>query len=364
MSAAEKIILVTGSSGFVGRRLVGRLAERAQVIGLDIQEPADPSGLAAFVPIDLTDDASVDEATRRIAGEHGARIASVVHLAAYFDLSGEPDPKYQAVTVEGTRRLLRALRDLEVEQFVFSSTMLVHAAVEPGNRVDEDRPIEPKLPYRASKVETEALIRAERDAIPVVLLRAAGIYDDWCRSQFIANQIARIFEESPKSRVYPGDTTTAQAWLHVDDLADAVVRLVERRRNLPEELELLIGEPDAMPYEAIQNRIGRLLHGRDWSTWQVPKPLAKAGAWVEDKVMGEDPFVQPWMIDVADDDYTLDISRARELLDWQPRHKLYDSLARMIATLKDDPTAWYEENGLDPQRLATVPQAQPAATRR
>jgi nucleoside-diphosphate-sugar epimerase len=305
----------------------------------------------------------VNEAIQKVAGEHGARIASVVHLAAYFDLSGEPDPKYEAVTVEGTRRLLAALRELEVEQFIFSSTMLVHAAVKPGDRVDEDRPIEPKLPYRASKVESEELIRAERDSIPVVLLRAAGIYGDWCRSPFIAHQIARIFEKSPKSHVYPGDTATAQAWLHVDDLADAVVRLVERRSKLPEELELLVGEPDSMTYEAFQNRIGGLLHGRDWPTWQVPKPLAKTGAWLEDKVMGEDTFVQPWMIDVADDDYTLDISRARELMDWQPRHKLHDSLERMIATLKDDPAAWYEENGLDPQRLATVPQAQLAGAR-
>jgi nucleoside-diphosphate-sugar epimerase len=364
MSGAEDIILVTGSSGFVGRRLVGLLADRARVIGLDIQEPGGSSGLAAFLPIDLTDDCSVNEAIQKIAGEHGRHIASVVHLAAYFDLSGEPDPKYQAVTVEGTRRLLRALRDLEVEQLIFSSTMLVHAAVTPGDRVDEDRPIEPKLPYRASKVETEELIRVERGSIPVVLLRAAGIYDDWCRSPFIAHQIARIFEASPKSHVYPGDPMTGQAFLHVDDLADAVVRLVERRSVLPDELELLVGEPDAMPYKAIQSRIGRLLHGRDWPTWQVPKSLAKTGAWLEDNVMGENSFVQPWIIDVADDDYTLDIGRARELLDWQPRHKLHDSLERMIATLKDDPATWYEENGLDPKRLATVPQARPAGARR
>ena len=38
------------------------------------------------------------------------RIASAIHLAAYYDLSGQPNPKYDSITVEGTRRLLRGLQ--------------------------------------------------------------------------------------------------------------------------------------------------------------------------------------------------------------------------------------------------------------
>ena len=58
---------------------------------------------------------------------HGTRIASVIHLAAYYDLSGEPSPLYEQIIVGGTERLLEQLRQFQVEQFVFSSTMLVHA---------------------------------------------------------------------------------------------------------------------------------------------------------------------------------------------------------------------------------------------
>jgi len=116
----------------------------------------------------------------------------VVHLAAYYDFAGEPSPLYDEVTVRGTERLLRGLREFEVEQFIFSSTMLVHAPCEPGRRIDEKWPLEPKWDYPKSKVATEQLILAEHGATPVVLLRIAGVYDDDCHSIPIANQIALI----------------------------------------------------------------------------------------------------------------------------------------------------------------------------
>jgi nucleoside-diphosphate-sugar epimerase len=353
MPDRQDTVLVTGSDGFVGRRVVEELTATANVVGVDMREPEAPPAGTDFELIDLTDDHSVRTAMTAIRERHGTRIASVIHLAAHFDLSGEPDPLYTAVTVRGTERLLEALDDFAVEQFVFSSTMLVHQPAKPGRRIDESWPLEPKLPYRASKIETEELLRSKHGEIPLVLVRAAGVYDDGCHSPFLAHQIARIYEESAKSHAYPGDLQTAQAVVHVDDLAGALVRIVERRSRLPHELALLIGEPDAMPYAALQNAIAQCVHGKDWQTWQVPKPLAKTGAWLEDKVMGQDLFVKPWMVDAADDDYTLDISRAQELLGWQPQYRLEERLPVIIERLKKDPAAWYAANGLDPGRVAT-----------
>jgi nucleoside-diphosphate-sugar epimerase len=351
MASTNDIILVTGSSGFIGSKLVERLAEQAEVVGLDVKEPAQLPENSSFVELDLASDEGVAQALDQVREMHGERIASVVHLAAYFDLSGESDPLYDEVTVRGTERLLRGLQKFEVEQFIYSSTMLVHAPGKPGERITEERPLMRKFPYRNSKIETEALVRERRGSFPIVLFRPAGVYDDMCHSAFLAHQIARTYERSPKSHVYPGDLTTAQSFIHVEDLVDALVRLIERRRELPEELELLVGEPEAIPYEALQRQIGRLLHDEDWQVWQVPKALAKSGAWLQDKAMGEDSFVKPWMVDAADDDYTLDPSRAKELLDWQPQHTLHKSLPKMIQALKDDPEGWYVANDLDPGRL-------------
>lgn len=53
-------------------------------------------------------DESVQEALQRVRTGYGGRIASVIHLAAYYDFSGEPSDKYEQITVRGTERLLRA----------------------------------------------------------------------------------------------------------------------------------------------------------------------------------------------------------------------------------------------------------------
>ena len=54
------------------------------------------------------------------------------------------------------------------------------------------------------------------------------------------------------------------------------------------------------------------------------------------------------MIENSDDHYEIDISRARALLGWEPRHSLTGTLPEMIRRLKADPTDWYEKNKLEP----------------
>ena len=95
----------------------------------------------------------------------------------------------------------------------------------------------------------------------------------------------------------------------------------------------------------------------DWPTVRVPKPIAAVGAWAQGKLEpaipdaidgGEVPFIKPFMVGMADDHYALDIRRARELLGWEPRHRLKDELPRLVAALKSDPAGWYQTNGITP----------------
>lgn len=128
--------------------LVSRLAQHCRVVSLDRSCPAEPPPGVDCAEIDLTSDEGVRAALHQVHAHHGHRVASVIHLAAYFDLEGKPHPDYERVTVRGTERLLRELRSaFEVEQFVFASTMLVHAPRPPGQRIDEDAPVAPdRLP--------------------------------------------------------------------------------------------------------------------------------------------------------------------------------------------------------------------------
>jgi nucleoside-diphosphate-sugar epimerase/uncharacterized membrane protein len=346
------VVIVTGSSGFIGAATVKRLAADFTVVGFDQSLPPHPPAEAESVPVDLTSDTSIAAALKRVREGYGDEIASIVHLAAYFDNTGKPDPKYENVNVGGTERLLRHAREFGVGQFVFASTMLVHAPGNKGKPIDEDGRVEARLPYPESKLRAERLIEEQRGTVRAVIVRPAGVYDDQCRNPYLAHQIARIYERRPTAGVYPGDLDAGQSYLHLDDLTEALFRIVDRRSDLPEQTVLLVGEPQTLSYGALQMTLGRLIHDEKWETQTIPKPLALAGAWIEDEVLGEDAFIRPWMVEAADEHYELDPSRAKELLGWAPTRSLAEALPKMIAALKADPVGWYTANKLDAARVA------------
>lgn len=345
------MVLVTGSSGFIGAPFIRKLASSYAMVGFDRAGDPHPPVEAECVCVDLTDDQSVEAGLARVRYAYGDRLASVVHLAAYYDFSGAPNPKYEQVTVQGTRRLLDALQTFTVEQFVFSSTLLVHRPASPGQRIDERTPLDPAWPYPQSKVDTERTISEHHGDIPTVLLRIAGVYDDMGHAPPLANQIRRIWERRFSSHLFPASPRTVTPYLHIADLVDAMVAVVDRRHELPEEVAILLGEDDAPAFAELQDLIGLALHGRSWRTQRVPRWLAAGGAWLQDRVpFGGDPFVKPWMVERTADHYALDTSRARILLGWRAKRSLRDTVPIIATALEDDPEGWYRANGFDPER--------------
>ena len=354
-TGGKPIVLITGAAGSIGNALADELGGDFTVVGLDVKgKTAD----FPLIEVDLSDRESVAQALDTFAREFGRSIAAVIHLAAYFDFTGEDNPLYEKVNVDGTRHLLDALHAFDVERFIYSGTMLVHRAAQPGETIDETAPIEPKWAYPVSKARAEEVIRARRGTIPVLLLHLAGLYDDETAVPTLAQQIARIHEKDFKSRLYAGDKEAGQALIHRDDMMRLFRKAVERRAELPGETVLLAGEDRTISYENMQHLIGHLVHGRDeWATLSLPKPVAKLGAWVEEKAepvipdvidKGEKPFIRPFMVDMADDHYALDITKARKLLGWEPRRGIAETMPKIVAALKRDPKAWYDKNGVTP----------------
>jgi nucleoside-diphosphate-sugar epimerase len=273
----------------------------------------------------------------------------VIHLAAYYDFSGEPSPLYRELTVEGTRRLLRGVKDFECEQLLFSSSLLVMQPAEPGEVITESSPTRAEWAYPASKLEAEEVLRREHGALPVVILRIAGVYDDDGHSLPIGRQIHRIREKKLESFVFPGDATHGQPYVHLDDLAACVRLAVEKRKDLEPFEVFLIAEPDVMSQTELQEQIGLLVHGRAWPSVRIPRTVAKIGAWLKGKVKGEEStFIKPWMIDLADDHYPVAIEKARRVLDWRPSRRLRDTLPTIVGRMADDPKRWHEINDLPP----------------
>ncbi|WP_459617929.1 NAD-dependent epimerase/dehydratase family protein [Bordetella sp. 2513F-2] len=348
-------LLITGASGNLGAPLARYLSQQYRIIGLD-RKARDDLGFPVF-EADLASEDSVRQAIAQVAQACGGRLAAVIHLIAYFDATGADSPLYRTVNVDGTAHLLRALRDAcKVERFVYASTMLVHAPGKPGELIDEDQPYGPQYVYPRSKLEAEEVVRREHGDIPYVILRLAGVYDETTLVPTLAQQIARIYERDFESYFYSASNQVGQAMLHRDDLHEAIRRLLARRRGLPPDLELLLGETEALGYDALQDEIGRLVHGiHDWPTIRVPKAVATAGTWLREKLeplvpdaldQGEKPFIKPYMIAMSDAHYALDTNRAEQSLGWRPRHRLKRVLPAIIARLRQDPLAWYCAQGI------------------
>lgn len=343
----KDVVIVTGSCGRIGTQVVRALGEQYQIVGFELLKSIYASPSEELVPVDLSSDESVQQAFMHIRHFYGNRIASVIHLAAYYSFDQKHSPLYEKVTVQGTERLLKALQPFEVEQFLFSSTMLVHAPCKPGHPITENSPVIPKWDYPLSKVHTEKAIHELRGKIPTVVLRIAGVYDDHCHSIPISHQIQRIYENQLEAHLFSGNIDHGASFLHMSDLIDAITLAVNKRKSLPPELTLLIGEPKTLSYQDLQCQISCLIRNKPIHTFRVPKLIAKVGAWVQGHIpFIPKPFIKPWMIDLADDHYELDISRAKKILGWAPKHNLEDTLPKMIAELKANPAAWYKANGL------------------
>lgn len=177
--AAEKTVLVTGGSGFVGSWCLIELLRRGHAVRTTVRDPArEPELRAAIAPqvdagdrltvlaADLTSDAGWAEA---VAG-----CDRVLHVASPFPPAQPKDPDELIVPArEGTLRVLRAALDAGVERVVVTSSV---AAVS-GGRARPDGPLtetdwsdpdNPKLtPYARSKTIAERAawdLVAEREA--------------------------------------------------------------------------------------------------------------------------------------------------------------------------------------------------------
>lgn len=362
MAADDKpCVLITGVGGLLGTRIAEALHTDYRLIGIDrrAEDNLPTHAEYEYLPVDLTDDADTSRVLGEVKAWAGGKLASAIHLAAYYDFAGEPSSMYDRLTVQGTRRLLEGLRTFDrVGQFVFSSSLLVMRPNNTPGTIDENSPVEGKWDYPASKLRAEEEIRDGRGGMSAVVLRIAGVYDEAGHSLPLGQQIGRIYEKQLEGYLYPGDSSHGQALVHLDDLADLVKRVVDRRDRLGGYEVFLVAEPDVVSYHELQDRLGVLIHGDEWPVIRIPKFVAKAGAYVKNAIAGDEkPFIKPWMIDLADDHLEPDVTKARTLLDWDPRHRLRDTLPAIVDSLKRDPAKFYAENYLPADRLPRKPEA-------
>lgn len=173
-------VLVTGSSGWLGRYLVPALTGAGhQVVGLDVATGAHTDVLGSVADRSLID---------RLFAE--SRFDAVIHAGALHkpDIVRYPRQAFIDVNVSGTLNLLEAAVAHGASRFVFTSTtsLMISHAIRAGEGdaavwIDETMtPLEPRNIYGVTKLAGERLCRLLHDetGLPVVILRTSRFFPE------------------------------------------------------------------------------------------------------------------------------------------------------------------------------------------
>ena len=208
-------VLVTGASGFLGGRLAQILVERGDEVVILARPKSDLRHLQGTAVRVVRGDLGDTEALRTAV----AGTTHVFHCAA-CSTDWAPRRTYDEVNVEGTRKLLAAVRQATtVERFVHVSTTDIYGY--PVVPCGEEHPFrDAGLPYNQTKGAAEAAVwSASSDGIPVTVLRPATIYGP--RGKDFTQEIAKLLSQRVMAYVDGGRATGG--FTYVDNVAEAVI---------------------------------------------------------------------------------------------------------------------------------------------
>lgn len=210
--------LLTGASGFLGKRLIERLSKEGhEVFVLARRQPDDLAG-ATFVKGDITDKQQLAE-----AAQASGQIDAVIHLAANVPKTKDEDVASAMceVNVVGTVNVLEAFGPI-TKNFVYASTAEVYGLPETNEPISEQLTPQPLSYYGASKLAGELFCRVygQRNNLPVSMLRFSVMYGPGDTiNRAIPNFINKALA-GENLEVFGGEEV--RDYLHLDDAVRAL----------------------------------------------------------------------------------------------------------------------------------------------
>lgn len=288
-------ILLTGGAGLIGMAARDSLSQAGHAVtAIDVTDFG--RGDAGLVLTGLDDRASLDALIT------ARKIDAIVHCGAISGpmmARGEP-LKIVAVNIDATALLLDLARVHGMKRFVFCSSISVY-----GNAgrmtITEETQLHPTSVYGASKVACEQLVEgfAAEYGLEGVSLRIGRVYGPYRRANCFLGDIIRD-AGAGRTTVIPCDPEFVYHYVHVDDVAEAILTALAAPLLPRRSYNVGAGEPLTMPeIAAIASR-------------------AVAGARIE-LVSGAD--------DVPDVQTDFDVDRIGRDIGWKPRLPLAAGLA-------------------------------------
>ncbi len=323
----EPLIIVTGIAGFIGGRFAQLAAKEEKILGLDISDFANESGIL-YRKVDLRNPESIYS----IASEND--VTSIVHCAAMISPEKcllEPRLAYET-NIIGTLNMLDFARKRDIKKFIYISTGGVYRNSDPEDIVTEDWPVEPSDIYDISKVASENTVSyyakdygLDAAAIRITAPYGPGMYRP-SRNAEIPDGLNRhvlIFALKCARREdiympYGGDHTVN--YTYVDDIAHGISLAIKAKLGGFEALNLTGGKNykisdvgkailEVCPDLRVQIGSGDLLHSSEEA----------------------DPTLKPLSIQQG----RFDISKAGKLIGYVPRFSLVEGLRELVSSVRE-----------------------------
>lgn len=297
-------VLVTGASGFVGRRLVTTLARKDNylVIGAIRGKNTAPVEAVKLVRVaDLSPETDWSEAL--------PSVDVVVHAAARVHVmnEAETDPLavFRKVNVQGTLNLARQVASAGVRRFIFISSIKVNGeGTAVGAPYLADAQPAPADPYGISKMEAEQGLRvlAAETGMEVVIIRPVLVYGPGVKANFLS-----MMRWLHKGVPLPfGAIHNRRSLVALDNLVDLIVTCIDHPAAANQ--TFLVSDGEDLSTTELLRRMGVAL-GKPARLLPVPSRLLEVGA----AMLGKKALSQRMCGSLQ-----VDISKTRELLNWTP----------------------------------------------
>ncbi|MBB1562869.1 NAD(P)-dependent oxidoreductase, partial [Candidatus Saccharibacteria bacterium] len=212
-------LLVTGSSGFVGRRFLEMIPADWEVVCLGRSQPVNLT--ERWIQCDLSDQKSIESATKQVGSE---TFDSIVHLAAFVPKTAADDTLDNAKlgNIDATINLLTYFGE-KSEKIIIGSTAEVYDQSKIHGPITEDNVVAGGSYYGSTKLASELIAQSYAKKLnkELTILRFSVMYGGY-------DPIARAIPNFIRAAKAGEDLTIRGAnvlrdYVHTDDVARSII---------------------------------------------------------------------------------------------------------------------------------------------